>query len=167
VPAKEIVLTTNCCDCGTSKHFSKYEVSRGRHENPRCRLCGIKHYYANKPKRSAEDKKEYLKEYYKKNKDKADAYTNRWRQAKRLELISILGGSCVACNEKDSDVLDVDHVYDDGAAERRATKGKDIIYRLLEKDVDLSRYQLLCKNCNWRKELARRRQNARSIREAT
>jgi hypothetical protein len=163
MPAKEIALTTTCCDCGASKHFSKYEVSRGRHENPRCRPCGLKYYYANRPKKSAEDKRAYLKEYYKQNKAKADAYTNGWRQAKRLELIGVLGGICAACGEKDSDVLDIDHVYDDGAAERKANKRKNIIYQLLAEGVDLSRYQLLCKNCNWRKELARRRRSAGSI----
>jgi hypothetical protein len=32
---KEIVLTVPCCDCGTDKHFSKYDIARNRHKNLR------------------------------------------------------------------------------------------------------------------------------------
>ena len=153
----DAALTTICCDCGIERHFNKYDVRRGRHESLRCHVCAIKHHHKNKPKRTKEEKAKYRKEYYQKHKQKLDKYANDWREQKRLEAIESLGGCCVQCGENDPIVLDFDHINDDGAEHRRQTNKKNVVYLVAEES---GRFQLLCKNCNWRKEYARRKQNA-------
>lgn len=75
-------------------------------------------------------------------------------------LIELLGGKCVHCGETDPVVLDFDHINDDGALHRQKTKGKPGTNKctnyLVKKDID--KFQLLCKNCNWRKEYWRRKE---------
>lgn len=162
---KQHVLTTQCCDCGVDRHFSSYEVTRGRHETLRCRLCAIKHHYAGKPKQPKEAKVAYRKKYYQENKQKLDTYSNNWRLEKRVEFIMKAGGKCVECGENDPVVLDFDHINDDGAEHRKQTKRTNVVNIFAKNGVDTSRFQLLCKNCNWRKEY-KRRQDAKRIKEA-
>jgi len=88
--------------------------------------------------------------WYQRNRKKADSYANDWRKRCRAELIEKFGSKCSACGESDLDVLEFDHVHDDGHLE----SGCNIIFSVKRNP---SRFQLLCKNCNWRKELKRRR----------
>lgn len=161
--AHPIVLTTHCLDCGIERRFNKYDVTRGRHLKLRCRLCAIAHKKLNMEKDTTEvvlKRKEFQRQYYQDNKQRLDAYASAWRAKRRIELITALGGACVHCGEPDADVLDFDHINDDGAAHRRETKRRNVVDLLSVCPEDVVKYQLLCKNCNWRKELARRRQRA-------
>lgn len=99
-------------------------------------------------------KKEYYKDWYKKNKERNDTYTRQWKLNERLRLIEEFGGMCTACGERDSIVLDFDHINNDGYLDKRKTKGTDIIFSVKREP---ERFQLLCKNCNWRKEYWRRK----------
>jgi len=94
------------------------------------------------------DPKKY-KEWYQANREKADEYNREWGRKERLRLIDQFGGKCVHCGEDDPVVLDFDHINDDGHLDTK----KKIIFRVKENP---SRFQLLCKNCNWRKEYQRR-----------
>ena len=96
--------------------------------------------------------KEKRAQYYQLNKAKLDAYRLEWGKQTRLKLIEELGGKCNSCGETDYIVLDFDHIHDDGHKD----SGKNIVF---EVKANPSRFQLLCKNCNWRKEYSRR-QNA-------
>lgn len=117
------------------------------------------------PSKSKEEKAKYMREYYAKNKAKADAYSNNWRAEKRLEFIAAAGGKCVCCGESDPIVLDFDHINDDGAEHRKKTKRTNVVNIFSKKGLDTSVFQLLCKNCNWRKEY-NRRQDAKRIKKA-
>jgi hypothetical protein len=110
-------------------------------------------------------KAEYQKKYYQKNKKKLDAYSNQWRFIKRLEFIKQAGGKCVECGETDPIVLDFDHINDDGAEHRKKTKRTNVVNILAKEGINITKFQLLCKNCNWRKGY-NRRQNAKCIKEA-
>ena len=73
----------------------------------------------------------------------------------REQALQALGSACVRCGFTDPRALQIDHKEGNGMAHRRAlTKGKrysgDAQTRL-HKDVlaNLSRFQLLCANCNW------------------
>ena len=58
-----------------------------------------------------------------------------------------LGSKCECCKEKIIDFLQLDHVSEGGASERRLLKSKNQIYlRALD---NLEEYRLLCANCNW------------------
>lgn len=105
-----------------------------------------------------EIKANYNKDYYKKNKETLNIYSNKWRRERRKELIVILGGKCANCGEDDQVVLDFDHINDDGAHDRKTNRRKNVIYDI--NIIDKNKYQLLCKNCNWRKEYYKRRYDA-------
>ena len=51
----------------------------------------------------------------------------------------------------DTDLLQLDHVYDDGYLERRRRWTWQRVLQALQKGTD--RYQLLCACCNWKKRL--------------
>lgn len=63
----------------------------------------------------------------------------------RHRVIEGYGGQCVCCGEKDHCFLVLDHVFNDGNAERQ--KGVDV-YRKAIRENFPPRYQLLCHNCN-------------------
>jgi hypothetical protein len=69
------------------------------------------------------------------------------RRALRKAVLDLLGGRCVCCGVSDYVFLDIDHVYDDGAEDRR--RGKIATWRLAL--IDPTRFQVLCRNCNWAK----------------
>lgn len=80
------------------------------------------------------------------------------RKSVRIETLMQYGGKCAKCGIDDIEVLDLDHIYDDGAEERRKNLFAYNLCRKLKKEgFPKGRYQVLCKNCNWKKELARRR----------
>ena|ERR1035437_8972688 len=160
------IMTTKCCDCGVEKHFTKEGVAQGRHENPRCRLCGLRFYWSKQTKRTKEEKTLYHRQYYQRNKLRLDEFSNTWNANKRLEFIKLAGGKCVQCGEDDPIVLDFDHVHDDGAEHRRETNRKKVVHILSKTLFEQGRFQLLCKNCNWRKEHARRKNAKRQSKAA-
>jgi len=102
-------------------------------------------------------RKERMRRYYQKNRAVMDARMEQWRHYKRLEFIDVLGGKCVSCGESNPVVLDFDHIHNDGAEHRRSTGRLEIIRFFSKHGVDKSRFQLLCKNCNWIKEYKRRK----------
>ncbi len=70
----------------------------------------------------------------------------------RKKMIKAFGGRCQCCGENREHFLDLDHIDDNGADERRALRraGKgtlDIWKRATEEGVG-GDYQLLCSNCN-------------------
>jgi len=87
--------------------------------------------------------------HYERNREHRDQYCRKWRNTTRQELLLQYGGKCNHCGIDNLDVLDFDHVNDDGNQDRK----KNIIFFVQQ---DPKRFQVLCKNCNWLKELKRR-----------
>lgn len=73
---------------------------------------------------------------------------SRNKSITRLYFIDLLGNKCVNCEEDDKDVLDFDHINNDGYLQRR---GGGSVYYYLRKSVD--DFQLLCANCNRKKRV--------------
>lgn len=76
-------------------------------------------------------------------------YHKQYREKLRIKAFLILGNQCQNCGEKDPMVLCVDHSEPIGK-QRRMTTG---IYWEITQNPEESKqkYQLLCRNCNWRK----------------
>lgn len=142
-----------CEKCGCERKASP-TTNLGRSKF--CRMCGIKEYWEKQPKnRSHEDKLQYRREYYQKNRMVLDDYRSIKRRQARLDLLKLLGGSCEHCGIDDEVVLNVDHVNDDAFGNHSHT-GETILRRIKKGIDDAGRYQILCCNCNWRKEYLRR-----------
>ena len=98
------------------------------------------------------------------------------RKDQKLKVLTHYGkdGNCQCCwdgcQETDPDVLSIDHVENNGAAERKElTKnqksttrngGGHRFYQYLKRNQFPSGYQTLCMNHQWKKELIRRRDEA-------
>jgi hypothetical protein len=73
----------------------------------------------------------------------------------KAAIILAYGSCCKCCGEANRNFLTIDHIYNDGAKERKETKREGLaFYRWLQKQgYPQDRYQLLCMNCNWGKRL--------------
>ena len=69
------------------------------------------------------------------------------RIKQRKKLIQKLGGKCVQCNETDWRLLQINHVNGGGRNERERIGQRGIHNNILQ-SKKLSKYNLLCANCN-------------------
>ena len=62
---------------------------------------------------------------------------------------------CAFCGETDIDVLCIDHIYNDGGKERKSKSSSKFYGELLKMSFKerIEKYQVLCRNCNWKKHL--------------
>lgn len=108
--------------------------------------------------KNREKANKYSMDRYFKNPKKSQGITNRSRIKVRLDMIKEYGGECSCCGISDVDVLDLDHINNDGADDRKNGLYGYNLYRHVKKiGFPKDRFQILCKNCNWKKELSRRR----------
>lgn len=78
-----------------------------------------------------------------------------WRKKHRIEMnrrirtavLQKLGRVCKQCGYSDARALHIDHVFGDGIKER--DRRRQIYAQIMRDEIDISRYQLLCSNCNW------------------
>lgn len=74
------------------------------------------------------------------------------------------GGACLHCGESDVIVLVLDHINDDGKVDRKENShngGYKLYLKLRKKDYPQGKYQVLCHNCNFRKEYLRRKRDGK------
>lgn len=103
--------------------------------------------------------KEYSRRYYQTH----PKYNVPWGRENRIkirsEMINAYGGKCVACGIDNPIVLDIDHIDNSGGVHRKNGMWGWRLYRWLRKNgYPKDNYQLLCKNCNWIKEMERRKE---------
>jgi hypothetical protein len=95
------------------------------------------------------------KRYRDANREAIYAYNREWslgyRAELRAELITAYGGACSCCDERTPQFLQLDHINNDGAAERRRenANGVGFFARLKRRGWPKDRYRLLCANCNF------------------
>lgn len=124
-----------------------------------------KHWYAkNKQKVLSEKKQYYVVNRAVMLEKKKLAYRKRRRSVSEqyfsdkeaaINVYTNGEGTCRHCGQGDIDVLCRDHVNDDGADHRRAV-GKSIYKWVHRNDYPLI-FQVLCYNCNMKKEMLQRR----------
>lgn len=64
---------------------------------------------------------------------------------------------CMRCGCDDLRVLDIDHVNNNGAEHRKSVGYTNIVWWIMKNNFPPG-FQILCKNCNWIKEIERRDQ---------
>lgn len=62
------------------------------------------------------------------------------------------------CSVSDPDMLSLDHIYNDGSADRKNKPTGDNFYRFLEKEKYPEGFQTLCMNHQYKKEILRRKE---------
>lgn len=72
-------------------------------------------------------------------------------QTLRVRVLTKLGLECACCGETYLGFLEVDHVRNDGAKDRKTRSPRSLFLEILRPDFDTSHFQTLCANCNSRK----------------
>lgn len=108
------------------------------------------------------DRKEEMARYVEQNKPKLRFQEARLRDKVRSEMIEAYGGRCKHCGENDAIVMTLDHTFNDPEKEYEecgtSARGGKWLYRKLKREGwPQERFQLLCFNCNMKKEHKRRR----------
>lgn len=88
---------------------------------------------------------EELKKFRKKENDHAKKFTIKLK----FEVLKAYGGKCICCGETQPYFLTIDHVYNDGASDRKINgSGRRFYHYLKRLGFPKDRYQILCYNCN-------------------
>lgn len=106
----------------------------------------------------SEDRAQYVKD----NRHRFAHYAAGQRDKIKADMIEAYGGKCLHCGESDQIVLTLDHINDDARIEierygQNARGGHKQYQRLKREGWPKDRFQLLCFNCNAKKEHKRRR----------
>jgi hypothetical protein len=117
----------------------------------RDRINAYNRRYWNQPE-NIERRRNYLRTWRAKNRDRNNEHGIKDRRDKRHRAFQLLGGKCVKCGFPDSRALQVDHIQAIGGTCASRAKSRELaipLYRaLLRGEKDISKYQLLCANCN-------------------
>lgn len=111
---------------------------------------------------ATEKQRETMRSFYANNKERFAYYGAHYRDMIKAEMVEAYGGKCLHCGIDDPVILSLDHINDDSHVEKElfnnTSRGGAKRYGLLKKQGwPKDRFQLLCFNCNAKKEHARRR----------
>jgi hypothetical protein len=97
-------------------------------------------------------KKESDAKWRNSNRDKISEYNKKRRLEAKHIILNKYGKSCVHCGFDDIRALQIDHIEDNGAEERKSLGGQKVsganFYLYLIKQGLPEGYQTLCANCN-------------------
>lgn len=89
-------------------------------------------------------------EWYMRTRETRLVQMRNWRRSIHASAIKNLGSKCSCCAETHVTMLEVDHVNNDGASERREDNRNNFrtYQRIRDFPESRTRYQVLCSNCN-------------------
>jgi len=109
--------------------------------------------YQNNKEASRKKSAEWRKKNPEKWKEIMRLSNRNQRERLRTEMIAEYGGKCTCCGEAEPIFLELDHIYNDGADDRKINgSGVKLLGRLKKEGWPKDRYQLLCSNCNQGKQ---------------
>jgi hypothetical protein len=170
------VMSKKCIKCNIEKPALEFRKHPSHLDglDSSCKECASKYYqspvmksYLTEKKNSGRQKS-ILRKYRSLHRDailarsKQQRIVNRVRNQLQLasyrieirqKVIDILGGSCVMCKNKSILHLCIDHMNDDGADERKIRGIHETIKKILSGQTDINSYQILCWNCNRKKQI--------------
>ena len=118
---------------------------------PRCKLFLVAHESFNRNKQAHDGWqgrcRGCAKEERLARKEKNNATARETDQALRREVIAAYGGKCACCGLDDWRFLTIDHIFGDGAEERKQF-GVKIYARLERLGFPKGRHRVLCYSCN-------------------
>lgn len=107
--------------------------------------------------KNSEDKKAYDAAYRLKNRKLLQQKQRQYRRNLKNQVLDRYGNGCVRCGFDDIRALQIDHVNNNGAEERKALGGQNVsgwrFYQHLVANNLPDGYQTLCANCNMIKQL--------------
>lgn len=133
--------------------------------------CQHRGHRVKNPVWTKEFAKEYSKKYREKHKEKLSAQSKKWRNNNparvnknkrkerenlKMEVLGRYSGNkicCAICGFDDTRALQIDHIDNNGAEERREVLGNRLcagttFYRWVRRQNYPEGYQVLCANCN-------------------
>jgi len=147
----------NCRVCSTELTNENWMPSLKKKNCIICRECNNTKGREWRSKNRSKANQYSLNRYFK-NPKKSQEITHKSRIRLRIDTIVAYGGKCSICGISDVDVLDIDHISNNRAEHRRQGFHGYNLYRLLKKqNFPIDNYQVLCKYCNWKKEILRRK----------
>ncbi|MFM6944068.1 MAG: hypothetical protein ACKOXV_02165 [Bacteroidota bacterium] len=104
-----------------------------------------------------EVKKAKAAEYREKNRQKLRDKQRLYRRSLKQQVLDYYGNSCKKCGYKDVRALQIDHINNNGAEERKSLGSQNVsgwrFYQYLIAKGLPDGYQTLCANCNMIKQL--------------
>ena len=170
MPRKASTLFNSPCKrCGKERLFPNHATGRARASRQLCQPCAVAEYNETRPRQSREERSRKAADWYQRNKTQQAIYYAGHRDRIRQEMVKAFGGKCSHCGESDPVVLVLDHINDNAKEDRKQnhhTGGYGFYMLLKSRSWPTAGLQLLCHNCNYRKEFFRRR-NAVKKRQAS
>ena len=104
---------------------------------------------------TVEAKRARIKQWQQSNPDKMTAASARKNAKLKREVFDKYGGACIVCKTAELEFLTIDHVRDNGNLHRQTLSGPKF-YRHLRDTPVSAEYQVLCWNHNYAKDLCTR-----------
>lgn len=145
IPSQD--LEKRCSLCGETKQVSEFYMRTNGRLQERCKACFKERAYRSRDLNRVTFRRRH-----------ADWYLDFKTRVRRAIFEAYGGYRCACCGELERKFLTLDHINNDGAADRIKIAGKRsaagwTTYRYLYKHGFPPGYQILCMNCNFGKRM--------------
>lgn len=157
-------MVKSCKICGSNENGFQRDSSKSDGLRTECKSCSKK-LDADRRKKNPDAYKQKAKNSYLKHRESRIKQVSKYYQSigkqkgsKRIhnriqKLITLLGGKCIECGREDH--LSIDHINNNGGDDRKLGSKDMMIRKILKNPKERSSYQILCHNCNQKKQINR------------